>query len=159
MITKYFSIQRTLVIVALTMAAALGVAVTAFAQGPTAEMQAQLKAAAGTQGANLGDPVDPRVTVSLIIRAALGMTTIVLIILNIYAGVMWMTAGGNDEKVEKAKTTLRNATIGLVIVLSAYSITVFATYIARGQQFGLGGGPNALSRGLGNFFGTHEGPN
>lgn len=129
------------------------------AVGPTGNIQQQLEAAAGPQGANYGDPIDPRVTAALIIRAMLGMTTIVLIILNIYAGVTWMTAGGNEEKVEKAKTTIKNSTIGLIIVLSAYSITVFATYLARGQQFGLGGGPNMLSRGLGNFFQSRRGPN
>jgi hypothetical protein len=36
-----------------------------------------------------------------------------------------MTAGGNEEKVGKAKETLWRAVIGLIIVASAYAITYF----------------------------------
>lgn len=104
------------------------------AQSVGTEIGRQLQATAGPQGAALGNPVDPRVTVIFIIRLLLGLTTIVLVSLNIYAGVMWMTAGGNEEQVEKAKTTLRNAAIGLVIVLSSYTITIFAAKLARGYS-------------------------
>lgn len=150
---------RLSVTVALTAIALLGLASYSQAQGPTEDIQAQLGTAAGAQGANLGQPTDPRVIVAFIIRAFLGLTAMVLIILNIYAGFTWMTAGGNEEKVTTAKTTIRNSTIGLIIVLSAYSITLFATYLARGQQYGLGGGPNAATRFLGNIFQSHQGPN
>ncbi len=43
----------------------------------------------------------------------------------LYAGYLWMTAGGEEEKVERAKKWLINGTIGLVITLSAYSISAF----------------------------------
>ena len=114
----------------------------------SAEMGRQLQAAAGQNGAALGAPVDPRVTVVLIIRVLLSLTTLVLIGLNIYAGVQWMTAGGNEEQVTGAKTTIRNATIGLIIVLSAYSITIFAANLARG--YSTGGGARTPVQ---NFFG------
>jgi hypothetical protein len=38
---------------------------------------------------------------------------------------MWMTSGGNEERVKKAKQILIAAIIGLVIILSAYAITNF----------------------------------
>jgi hypothetical protein len=117
----------------------------------------QLQQTAGKNGASLGDPVDPRVTIIFIIRVLLGFTAIVLVILNIYAGFTWMTAGGNEEAVTKAKTTIRNSTIGLVIVLSSYSITLFASYLARGYSYGIGG-PNAASKAVGSFMQTHQGP-
>ena len=41
----------------------------------------------------------------------------------IYAGWMWMTAAGNDEKITKAKATIRSGIIGLVVAMSAYIIT------------------------------------
>lgn len=106
------------------------------AQGAGQDIAEQLKAAAGAQGAALGEPIDPRVTIIFIIRVLLGLTTLVLVSLNVYAGFLWMTAGGNEEQVTKAKDTIRNATIGLIIVLSAYSITIFATYLARGLPTG-----------------------
>lgn len=50
---------------------------------------------------------------------------VLFLILIIYGGINWMTAGGNEQKVEKAKTIIINAIIGLLIVLSAYTITSF----------------------------------
>lgn len=55
---------------------------------------------------------------------------VLFLILTIYGGINWMTAGGNEQKVEKAKTIIINAIIGLLIVLSAYTITSFI-----GEQF------------------------
>jgi hypothetical protein len=39
---------------------------------------------------------------------------------------MWLTAGGNTDQTEKARTLITNATIGIVIVFAAYLITNFA---------------------------------
>lgn len=102
------------------------------------EITSQLEAAAGPQGAGLGEPQDPRLTVVLIIRFLLNLIGIILVGLNVYAGYLWMTAGGNEEQITKAKGLLRNGVIGLIIVLSAYSITLFAANLARGYTFGLG---------------------
>ncbi len=38
---------------------------------------------------------------------------------------MWMTSAGNDTMIAKAKATLTNAIIGLVITLSAYGLVRF----------------------------------
>jgi len=38
---------------------------------------------------------------------------------------LWMTSGGNEEKIEKAKKILVSSIIGLTIVLAAYAITYF----------------------------------
>jgi len=42
-----------------------------------------------------------------------------------YGGMRWMTAEGNDDKVQKAKDIIQGGGIGLAIVLSAYGITYF----------------------------------
>jgi hypothetical protein len=55
----------------------------------------------------------------------LGFVGIIYMILIIIAGVMWMTAGGNEEKVSKARKMILGATIGVIIVFSAYAITDF----------------------------------
>lgn len=55
---------------------------------------------------------------------------VLFLILTIYGGISWMTAGGNEQKVEKAKTIIINAIIGLLIVIFAYTITSFI-----GDQF------------------------
>ncbi len=60
-----------------------------------------------------------------IIAAVLGMLGTLFLVLTIYAGVLWMTASGEEGKIEKAKDILKAAIIGLAIVLSAYTITYF----------------------------------
>ncbi len=137
----------TLIAVALTLLISHALPVRAQTDA-SAEIGKQLQAAAGQNGAAMGTPVDPRVTIVLIIRVLLSFTTLVLIGLNVYAGFMWMTAGGNEEQVTGAKTTIRNATIGLIIVLSAYSLTIFAANLARG--YSTGGGARTPTQ---NFFG------
>ena len=76
-------------------------------------------------GTGLSAVNDPRVIAAKIIRIALGFLGIIAIGLIIYAGWLWMTADGQEEKIEKAKKILINAVIGLVIILSAFAIASF----------------------------------
>lgn len=68
---------------------------------------------------------DPRIIIANIIRVALGFLGILAVVLIIYAGFIWMTAGGDEEKIDKAKKYLINATIGLVIIISSFAIATF----------------------------------
>ena len=78
------------------------------------------------QGEAVGLPEqDARVIAMYIIKNILGVLGIIFIIITLYAGFLWMTAGGNDEKVSEAKKWLTRSVIGLAIILSAYSITTF----------------------------------
>lgn len=63
--------------------------------------------------------------IATVIKAFIGLLGIIFIVLIVYAGYSWMTAAGDEAKVNKAKETLQRAVIGLVIVLAAYSITYF----------------------------------
>ncbi len=87
----------------------------------------QLNAAAGESGAGIAGsgPTDPRVVAANIIKMALGAIGTIFMVLIVYAGFLWMTAGGEEEKTSKAKKLIFNAVIGLVIVLSAYALTLF----------------------------------
>ncbi len=64
-------------------------------------------------------------SIGSILAVALGFTGTIFFILVIYAGLMWMTAAGNEENIKKAQGVLKAAIIGLIIVLSAYAITKF----------------------------------
>jgi len=68
---------------------------------------------------------DIRFTTARIISATLGLLGTIAVVIIIYAGFKWMTAGGNDENVTSAKKILIAAVIGLIIILSAYAITRF----------------------------------
>lgn len=50
---------------------------------------------------------------------------VIFLSLTVYAGFRWMTAGGNEEQVSEAKALIRNAAIGLAIILLSYAITTF----------------------------------
>lgn len=63
--------------------------------------------------------------IGLIIGAVLSFIAVIFMILVIYAGILWMTARGNEQQVERAKTLLVQSIIGLIIVFSAYAITMF----------------------------------
>jgi hypothetical protein len=77
-------------------------------------------------GAETGLPdTDIRISIANIIQTLLGLLGLIAVVLILYAGFTWMTSGGNDEKIGKAKKTLISAVIGLVIILSAYAITTF----------------------------------
>jgi len=63
--------------------------------------------------------------VGSIIGVVLSFVGVVFLLLMIFAGLTWMTAAGNQEKVTKAKDLMINAVIGLIIVMAAYAITAF----------------------------------
>ncbi len=68
---------------------------------------------------------DIRVTIGVIIRAFLGFLGAIFVVLIIYAGFLWMTAGGNQDRITQSKSYLMNSIVGLVIILSAMAVTQF----------------------------------
>lgn len=63
--------------------------------------------------------------VGQIINVLLSVLGIIFFVLLVYGGFLWMTSGGNDDKVKKAKTLITDAVIGLIIILAAYAISAF----------------------------------
>ncbi|HBF66933.1 MAG TPA: hypothetical protein DDW36_00740 [Candidatus Magasanikbacteria bacterium] len=68
---------------------------------------------------------DIRVTVARIINVALSLLGIIAVVVTLIGGFLWMTAGGNDEQIEKAKGWIFSGIIGLAIILSAFAIAQF----------------------------------
>lgn len=64
-------------------------------------------------------------SVGKIVGAGLSLLGVLFLLLIIYGGIVWMIARGNEQEVQKAKTVIEAAVIGLVIVLAAYAITYF----------------------------------
>lgn len=62
-----------------------------------------------------------------IINVALSMVGMLFLVLMVYAGYLWMTARGEQDQLQKAKTIIRTSIVGLVITLSAYAITFLIT--------------------------------
>ncbi len=92
----------------------------AYAQIPSMDQQLNdAKTATGLTNPSLPDVVGG------IINSVLGILGTVFLVLIIYAGFTWMTAGGNEEKIQKAQKIIRNSTIGLLVVVLAFAITQF----------------------------------
>jgi len=77
------------------------------------------------------------VIIGSIISILLQLVGVLLLGYLIYAGFLWMTAGGDKTKVEKATTTIRNAVIGLVIIVLANAI---ASYVLGSLNNAVSGG-------------------
>src|SRR3989344_5803433 len=81
---------------------------------------------------------DLRTTIENIVRIILGFIGFIFLLLILYGAFMWMTSGGLQDRVNRAKKILASAVIGLVITLMAYSISGFV--ITTLQQAVGGGG-------------------
>jgi hypothetical protein len=68
-------------------------------------------------------PPDVRALVGKIIDITLGLLGVIFLALAVFAGFQYMTSGGNEEQTKKAISLLKNAVIGLIIILSAWLIT------------------------------------
>lgn len=107
----------------------LALALFAFVEPASADFRSaldqQLEATAGAQGANFGQAVDPRFVAALLIKRVLTLLGTLFLAMTVYAGFVWATSAGESDKIEEAKKTIRRSVIGIIVVLSAYSITAF----------------------------------
>jgi len=60
--------------------------------------------------------------VNSIIRALLGVVGALSLFYFVWGGIVWMTSGGNADRVRKGKDTLVWATFGLAIIFFAYTL-------------------------------------
>jgi hypothetical protein len=82
-----------------------------------------------------------------IIRYLLGFLGVVAVIILIYGGFLWMTAKGDEERVRKAKKTIINGLIGLIIILLSYAIVSFVMGPLLRRE--LAAGPGEIFKGAG----------
>jgi hypothetical protein len=76
--------------------------------------------AAGVKGST-----DLPTIIGNIINILLGFLGILFLVLLLWAGFEWMTAGGDDKKVQDATKRIRNAVIGLVVIVAGFAISNF----------------------------------
>lgn len=93
---------------------------------------------------------DLNTRVANIIKGALRLVGVIFLVLMVYGGFTWMTARGEDAKIDQAKETISAAIIGLILIVGAYAITNFVTekLITQKLETPAGGGeptdaPNA----------------
>lgn len=74
--------------------------------------------------AELDNPLktdDVRVMIGRIIKAILGISGGLALLMFIWGGLIWMTSQGEKSKIEKGQKTLSWAVIGLAILFVAYA--------------------------------------
>ncbi|MDP3986402.1 MAG: hypothetical protein U1C53_00215 [Candidatus Veblenbacteria bacterium] len=74
---------------------------------------------------NLGTQVDLIPAVARIINILLGFLGVLAVVLVLWGGFKWMTAAGEESKIEEAKKLMGGGVVGLIIILAAYAITAF----------------------------------
>lgn len=75
------------------------------------------------------------IIIGRIIAVGLAFVGVILLVIVLYAGFLWMTAGGNGDQIDRAKKLITNGVVGLVIILSSYAIT---TFVVRALTDGVG---------------------
>ncbi len=68
---------------------------------------------------------DPKIIIANIINVLLGVLGLVAVSLIIYGGFIYMTSKGEDAGIKKAKSIIKNAVIGLAIIILSFSIVSF----------------------------------
>ena len=64
-------------------------------------------------------------SINSIIQILLGFLGILAVIIILWGGFIWMTAAGDETKVDKAKKLIISGIVGIVIILAAYIIAKF----------------------------------
>lgn len=127
-ITKYRGGVTIFIIVALFCLLAVGV------QASVGDAINKLNSTADQAGFDTTKK-DVKTVIADLIPVLLGFLGVIFMLLIIISGFQWMTAGGNTEKINKARQRMINASIGLAVVVLAYALSAFVL----GQLIKVGG--------------------
>lgn len=70
-------------------------------------------------------------------RVVINLAALVVVAFFILGAFEWITAGSDSKKVESARNRILNATIGLIILVSSFTIINFLSKILFGGEFNL----------------------
>ena len=66
------------------------------------------------------------------VQTTLGMVGIIFFLIMLYGGFLWLTAGGNDENVSRARKILGHGVVGFIVTLGAMIIVRFVADLIIG---------------------------
>jgi hypothetical protein len=64
------------------------------------------------------------------------ISTVVTVVFFVVGGYYYLTSGANDGNAKKGRDIIQNAIIGLIIVLTAFTLTQILIYAVQGFKFG-----------------------
>ena len=81
-----------------------------------------------------GEDKELDIFITDILNWIIGAATLVCVVMLVYSGYMYMTAGGDEQKVQTAQKTITGSLIGLAISLLSLVIVNFVLETFLGQQ-------------------------
>lgn len=78
-----------------------------------------------TQDLGISSETDFRKVIVQIIKVVLSFIALLAVIMIVIAGIVWMTSGGNPERVATARKMIFSAIIGLIVIIFSYLIVEF----------------------------------
>lgn len=97
---------------------------------PKAAASATSRATSASKAVQLTSPfgtgVDVQTLIGRVIKAGLGITGSIALLMFVYGGFLWLTAGGSPEKIKQGKSIFVWAVLGLTVIFGSY---IFVNYI------------------------------
>jgi hypothetical protein len=81
-------------------------------------------------------PLAPEIYIGRIVSIVLSFLGAIFMVLMVVGGFQWLTSGGNEEKVTKAKGLIKHSVIGLLIVFMAFMISYFIVTVVLRASVG-----------------------
>lgn len=66
---------------------------------------------------------DPRLLIGRLIQAIISISGAIALVMFVYAGLMFLTAGGNTTQIDKAKNLMLYVILGIVVIAGAFVAT------------------------------------
>lgn len=79
----------------------------------------------GVPGPIIVSPTDISVLIQKILDWVAGIIMVIALIMLLFSAILYLTAGGSEDRVGKAKSYLLYAIIGIVIAVLAFSVRPF----------------------------------
>lgn len=94
---------------------------TSSAIGGAEAVKKGLDITAGTAGISTGE-TDLSVMVGRAVNYLFGVIGVIFLTVILIGGFFWMTAGGNEENIKKAKAFVINGINGMIVIFLAYAL-------------------------------------
>lgn len=75
-----------------------------------------------------------------LVKTALGLVGAVALAMIVYGGFLYITAAGDAKQIDKAKTVIIYAVIGIIVIGVSYALVAFVVGAFGGSGGGTGGG-------------------
>ena len=92
-----------------------------FAAGGIEDVKGGLDLTASTAGISTEETDLPKI-LGKFINYLFGIVAVIFLTITLAGGYIWMTAGGNEENVKKAKSFIINGINGMIVIFLAYAL-------------------------------------